>query len=53
MTVGGEAAADVAEQVPVEKTLSILELIAGGGCILWDRWEYFPWLLFIYLLNDF
>lgn len=31
MTVGGEAAADVAEQVPVEKTLSILELIAGGG----------------------
>lgn len=31
MTVGGEAAADLAEQVPVEKTLSILELIAGGG----------------------
>ena len=34
MTVGSEpaeAVAEVAEQVPVEKTLSILELIAGGG----------------------
>lgn len=31
MTVGGEAIAETAEQVPVEKTLSVLELIAGGG----------------------
>lgn len=34
ITVGSEtvqAAADAAEQIPVEKTLSVLELIAGGG----------------------